>query len=125
MSLALSAASTGARSLAQATDPLSYGFTPARMWASAAALLALAGVAIGGWALARSRRRGANTRTGAIVALSAGAIAAPGGVLSLAVADGGPGTGNGVVGAGAAVVLGLGAIGLGWPALTRARRTVR
>ncbi|WP_020658970.1 DUF6223 family protein [Amycolatopsis benzoatilytica] len=118
------AAPAAAHVLAQAADPVSYGFTPARLWASAAALLALAGAVIGGLALSRSRRRlGNGGRRGAVVALSAGLVAVLGGVLSLAVADGGPGTGNGVVGAGAAVVLGLAAIGLGAPALVRSRRT--
>ncbi|GAA2383220.1 hypothetical protein GCM10010170_092040 [Dactylosporangium salmoneum] len=55
--------------------------------------------------------------------LAAGIAAAVVGALVLATADGGPGTGNGVVGAGMAVVLGLAAVVLGWLALTRARRT--
>jgi hypothetical protein len=42
-----------------------------------------------------------------------------------AVADGGPGTGNGVVGGAVALVLGLIATVLGWRALARSRRTGR
>jgi hypothetical protein len=38
-------------------------------------------------------------------------------------ADGGPGTGNGVVGGAAAFVLGLIAVAIGWLALSRFRRT--
>src|SRR4051794_41379230 len=48
---------------------------PARIWASAAALVALVGVVIGWRALARSRRRiGNGGRRGAVVALGAGLI---------------------------------------------------
>lgn len=109
--------------LAQSADS-TYGFTPMRGWASAAALLALVGAVAGGLALARSVRRIGNSgRKGAIVALVAGPIAVVSSVLNLAVADGGPGTGNGVVGAGVALVLGLVAISLGGPALARSRRT--
>ena len=46
-------------------------------------------------------------RLGAIVALVAGLIAVVNGGLVLAVANGGPGTGNGVVGGAVALVLGL------------------
>jgi hypothetical protein len=98
--------------------------TPARVWASAAALVALAGVVVGSRALARSRRR-PDTRgwTGAVVALVAGAVGAVNGGLVLAVADGGLGTGNGV--AGGALALGLGLVGavLGGLVLARSRRT--
>ena len=45
------------------------------------------------------------------------------GGLVLAVADGGPGTGNGVVGGALALVLGLIAMVLGGLALARSRRT--
>jgi hypothetical protein len=109
---------------AQSAEVGAYTLTAARFWATAAALLALAGVVIGGLALARSARRIGNGRTkGAMVALVAGLIAAVGGTLNLAVADGGPGTGNGVVGGAAALVLGLVATVLGRLALTRSRRT--
>jgi len=47
------------------------------------------------------------------------------GGLNLAIAKGGPGTGNGVVGAAAALVLGLIAMALGGLALARSRRTGR
>ncbi len=63
---------------------------------SSAALLGLAGAVIGGLALARSARRIGNSgKRGAVVALVSGLIAVLNGALNLAVADGGPGTGNG------------------------------
>jgi hypothetical protein len=88
-------------------------------------VLALAGVIIGGLALARpaSRFGTGSGRLGAIVALVAGLIAGANGGLNLALANGGPGTGNGVVGGAAAVVLGLIAVALGGLALARCRRT--
>ena len=95
-----------------------HGLTPRRLWATMAALVALAGVVLGGLALARP-----SGRRGALGALVAGLIAVVNGGLNLAVANGGPGTGNGVVGAAAAFVLGLIALALGWLALARYRRT--
>ncbi|MFI7677336.1 DUF6223 family protein [Actinophytocola sp. NPDC049390] len=92
-----------------------YGFTSARLVATVAALVGLAGVIVG--ALARSRSR----RGGALFAVATGALAAAGGVLTLVVADGGPGTGNGVVAGWAAVVLGPVAIALGGLVLARVR----
>ncbi|MET7665986.1 DUF6223 family protein [Streptomyces sp. NPDC005463] len=101
-----------------------YTLTAARFWATSAALLGLAGAVIGWRALARSIRRiGNGGRKGAIVALVSGLIAVVGGALNLAVADGGPGTGNGVVGGALALVVGLIAAVLGRLALTRSRRT--
>jgi Family of unknown function (DUF6223) len=101
-----------------------YGLTPRRLWATASAGLALAGVVIGALALRRSAGRPGNGRMGALVALVAGLIAVVNGGLNLAIATGGPGTGNGVVGGAAALVLGLMATALGVLALTRSRRRV-
>jgi hypothetical protein len=100
-----------------------YGLTPRRLWATAAAVVALVGVLIGGLALARpaSRFGTASGRLGAIVALVMGLIAAVNGGLNLAFANGGPGTGNGVVGGAAAFVLGLIALAIGGLALARCR----
>jgi hypothetical protein len=102
-----------------------YGLTLRRLWATAAAAVALVGVVIGGLALARSASRfGATSgRLGATVALAAGLIAVVNGALNLAMANGGPGTGNGVVGGAAAFVLGLIALALGALAQARLRRT--
>jgi hypothetical protein len=60
---------------------------------------------------------------GALEALVAGLIGVVNGGLNLAIAKGGPGTGNGVVGGAAALVLGLIAIVLAGIALARSRRT--
>jgi hypothetical protein len=57
------------------------------------------------------------------VALVAGLIAVVGGGLNLAFATAGPGTGNGVVGGAAALVLGGVAMVLGGLAISRSRRT--
>jgi hypothetical protein len=96
------------------------GLTPMRLWATTSAGLALMGAIIGGMAIYRAARRiGNHGRRGAIVALAAGLIAAVNGGLNLAVANGGPGTGNGVVGAAIAFVLGLIAVLLGGLALRR------
>jgi len=102
-----------------------YGLTPRRLWATTVALLTLAGVGIGGLALARpgSRVGTAAGPLGAILALAAGGIGAINGGLNLATARGGPGTGNGVVGGAAAFVLGLIAVTIGALALARSRRT--
>ena len=84
-----------------------YGPTSRRLWATAAGAIALVGVVVGGLALARSIRRiGNGGRLGATVALVAGPVAAINGGLVLAVANGGPGSGNGVVGGAGALMLG-------------------
>lgn len=102
-----------------------YGLTLRRLWATAAAVLALVGLAIGGLALTRPLNRfgAVSGPLGAIMALAAGFVAAANGGLNVAVATGGPGTGNGVVGGAAAFVLGLAAAATGWIALVRSRRT--
>jgi hypothetical protein len=118
------AAPAAAQVSAQSAEVGAYTLTAARFWATAAALLALAGVVVGRVALTRSVRRIGNGGTrGAIMALAAGVIAVVGGAVDLALADGGPGTGNGVVGGAAALVLGLIAAVLGWLALARSHRT--
>jgi hypothetical protein len=100
-----------------------YTLTAARVWATSAALLGIAGAVIGGLALARAVRRvGNGGRKGAVAALASGLIAMVGGALNLAVADGGPGTGNGVVGGALALVVGLLAMVFGGLALARSRR---
>lgn len=105
-------------------DKTVHGLTPRRLWATAASGLALVGFVCGGIAMNRAARRvGNHGRRGAIVALLVGPIAAINGGLNLAVASGGPGTGNGVVGGAAAFVLGLSALALGAMALTRSRRS--
>ncbi|MFB6958427.1 DUF6223 family protein [Streptomyces sp. NPDC056309] len=101
--------------------------TTGRLVGGTAALVALAGVVVGGLALARpAGRAGAgNRRSRALVALVAGLFGMVVGALNLAVADGGPGTGNGVVGGAMALVLGLIAAVLGRLALARSRRAAQ
>jgi hypothetical protein len=103
-----------------------YTLTTGRLVASVAALVALAGVVVGGLALARSagRTRIGPRRRGATVALVSGLTGMAVGALVVAVADGGPGSGSGIVGGFAALVLGLTATLLGRLALSRSRRTV-
>jgi uncharacterized protein DUF6223 len=100
-----------------------YGVTLRRLWATSAAGLALVGLAFGGLALARPFSRFGTASLRAIVGMAAGLVGAVNGGLNLAVANGGPGTGNGVVGAAAAFVLGLIAVAIGGLALARSRRT--
>lgn len=100
-----------------------HGMTTRRLWATAAALLGLLGVTLGGMAIYRAAHRiGNRGRGGASLALLSGLLASINGGLNLAVANGGPGTGNGVVGGAAAFVLGLIAMALGGFALARSRR---
>jgi|SRR6185436_10694621 len=96
-----------------------YGVTARRLWAIVADALALASLVVGGMALARP----ANRFAAAIVAVLGGLIAAINGGLLLAIADGGPGSGNGVIGAAGALVLGGLAVVVGGLAL--ARRTAQ
>jgi hypothetical protein len=109
---------------AQVSEPAAitvYGLTARRLWATTVVVLALVGVVVGGLAVGRPAGRfgTASVRVGAIVA---GVIAAINGGMVLAIANGGPGTGNGVVGGAGALVLGLIAIALGGLALARSRR---
>jgi hypothetical protein len=85
---------------------------------TSAAVLALAGVVVGGLALARSGSRQA------VIALALGLVGVIVGGLHGANAAGGLGTGNGLAGAVIAVVLGLIAVVLGGLALAAARRMV-
>jgi hypothetical protein len=103
-------------------------FGSGRLGPTLTALIALTGTVIGARALARARRRArsdtsigaTSARSGATAALVLGTIGLVLGVVFLAAADGGPGTGNGVVGSFAAIVLGPIAIVLG--GLARAGR---
>lgn len=110
-------------------QPIAVGasLTTGRLVGTTAALVALAGVVVGGLALARAIGRigHGNGKRGAVVALVAGLIGVVIGAVNLAVADGGPGTGNGVLGGALALVLGPAAAVLGRLALVRSRRTGR
>ena len=96
-----------------------YGATARRVWAGSVDAVALASVIAGGLALARPAKRFA----AAVMATLAGLIAAINGGLVLAVANGGPGSGNGVIGGAGALVLGALAVALG--GLAWARRAHR
>ena len=93
-------------------------FTGDRTVASVAALIALAGTVAGGLALARPAVRRS------VVALGAGAVGLLVGGLVVVTADGGPGTGNGIVGGYVALALGLLAVVCGGAALARTRRVM-
>jgi hypothetical protein len=99
------------------------GLTARRLWASIVALLALAGAIIGGRAVSRPSSSDIRSH-GAKLSVGLGLIGLVNGALNLALATGGPGTGNGVVGAAAAVVLGLVAVATGGIALSRTRRSL-
>jgi hypothetical protein len=101
-----------------------YTFTPERMAASFAALMALIGAVIGGLALARSAGRMGIGRRGAIAALVLAPIGFVIGGVVVATADGGLGTGNGLGGGVVAMMVGLIGMSLGGLALVRSRRTV-
>lgn len=99
-----------------------YTLSAGRIGASAAALLGLVGVIIGGVALARADRM-SNRASAAIAALAVGLISMTLGGLVAATAKGGIGTGNGLGGAYVALVVGLISTVLGGLALARSRRT--
>lgn len=110
--------------LSQSAVTTVQGMTSRRLWATTAGALALISVVIGGLALARSTNRfGTAGRLGVIAALAAGLMAVINGSLVLAVANGGLGSGNGVVGGAAALVLGLIGMVIGGLALGRSRRS--
>jgi hypothetical protein len=100
-----------------------------RLGPTVSALLGLIGAVIGGLAITRASGRNVASsgvatfieRNGANAALVLGVISLALGGLFLATADGGPGTGNGVVGSIAAIVLGLIALALSGLAHARER----
>jgi Kef-type K+ transport system membrane component KefB len=100
----------------------SYTLTGDRIVATAAALIALAGVIVGALARRRGRTGTGTGRRESIVAVAAGFVGMVAGAWVVATADGGPGTGNGIVGAWIAMALGVAALALGGLALTRTRR---
>lgn len=92
--------------------------TADRSVATVAAFVALAGLVVGGLAVAGRLRR--HRGAAPVVALVAGAVGLVVGGLVVVTADGGPGTGNGIVGGFAAVGFGAAAVLLG--GVARARR---
>ncbi|MBC7888309.1 MAG: hypothetical protein H7Z13_10490 [Ferruginibacter sp.] len=101
-----------------------YGLTARRIWALTYMVLALISVVIG-WRTLRQSAKGINILKGkkwVIVAIVAGMLAVINAVLNLATANGGPGTGNGVLGSAQALLLGLIGIILAGIAAARFRR---
>ncbi|MDG4828749.1 DUF6223 family protein [Solwaraspora sp. WMMD1047] len=92
-----------------------------RLGASIAAVLGLAGLVVGGLALARPAGRFGGRR-GATLAVTAGLLGLVVAGLVVATSDSGIGTGNGRGGAYLALVAGLLAVALGGLGLTRHRR---
>ncbi|GIJ23751.1 DUF6223 family protein [Micromonospora lutea] len=90
-----------------------------RLGSTVAALLGLAGVLVGGLALARPRA--GETRRGSL-ALAAGAVGLALGGLVVITSDSGIGTGNGRGGGYVALVVGLAAVLIGGVVLARSRR---
>jgi hypothetical protein len=107
--------------LSEPTAATVYGMTSRRLWALLVLVLALVGVIAGGLALVRPAFR----RLGGLAGLATGLIAGVNGGLVLAVAEGGPGSGNGVIGGAGALVLGVLAMALGGLARVRYRRARR
>lgn len=99
--------------------------TPGRLWSAAGAVSGLAGMAVGVLAVVRSRRRiGNGGRRGAFVSVATGLIGVVVGAWVVAAAEGGPGTGYGIVGGYVSLAVGIVAAGLGALTLMRARRVL-
>jgi len=101
-----------------------YGLTLKRQFALVALGLALLSL-ISGWRT--FRKSAAHTsilhgKSWPVVAIVSGLIAVLGSVLNLATSNGGPGSGNGVLGSAQALVLGLTGMFLGGLAMVRFRR---
>jgi hypothetical protein len=101
-----------------------YGLTSKRQFALLALGMALISVVFGWRAFRKSASRISvfNRKNGPIVAIVTGLMAVIGGGLNLATANGGPGSGNGVLGSAQALVLGLTGMFLGGLAMVRFRR---
>lgn len=103
--------------------PSVYAMSSGRLMASAAGLMGLIGIVVGGLALRSAGHVGAGSgRRGAIVALVLGLVGIALGTLVVSTAGGGVGTGNGLGGGIVAIVMGLMAMVLGGLALARFRR---
>ena len=101
-----------------------YGLTSKRQFALVALGLGLLSVIFGWRTFRKSARHTSilNGKSWPIVAIVTGLMAVIGSVLNLATANGGPGSGNGVLGSAQALVLGLTGTLLGGMAIVRFRR---
>ncbi|HEY5848464.1 MAG TPA: DUF6223 family protein [Microlunatus sp.] len=106
----------------QQTDVGAYTLTTGRLWPLVAIVLGLVGVFSGGLGLARSATRAGARNRCPFVALAAGLAGTVVGGLVVAAADGGPGTGYGIVGGWLALAIGLIGLVLSGLALARSRR---
>jgi peptidoglycan/LPS O-acetylase OafA/YrhL len=108
--------------IAQADTP-AYALTAGRLWSLVAAAIGLIGVVMGGLARIRALGGTKNQRRNAFLALLTGLAGSVIGGVVVVFADGGPGSGSGIVGGYLALVIGLLAIALGWLSLKRPIRT--
>jgi Family of unknown function (DUF6223) len=109
--------------LAQPTTVTAYTMTAGRLWSLVGVVLGVTGVVVGGLALAR--HAGRSRRRTAVAALVAGLAGAVVGAFVVAAAEGGPGTGYGVVGGWVALVVGVIAAVLGGLAIATDRASAR
>ena len=96
-----------------------HGLTARRLWATTTMALAIVSAVLACWGWLRPTSRFGTAR-GRRATMVLGSIAVLSGGLVLAVANAGPGSGNGVVGGAAALVLGAFAVGLAGLAVRRA-----
>jgi len=101
-----------------------YGLTSKRQFALVALGMALISVVFGWRTIRKSTSRISvlSKKNGPIIAIITGMMAVIGGGLNLATANGGPGSGNGVLGSAQALVLGLTGMFLGGLAMVRFRQ---
>ncbi|SDQ71857.1 DUF6223 family protein [Thermostaphylospora chromogena] len=120
-----SAAPAAAHVLAQPDPVGAYTLTAGRFWSLAGALLGLVGLVVGRLALSRPAGRvgAVARRRRADAAVAAGTACLIIGGLVVAAAEGGPGTGYGIVGGFIDLAIGLIAVVLGGVARARSRRT--
>jgi hypothetical protein len=123
--IALAAPAT-AQAQADATAAGVTYLSAGRVTAIVAALLGLLGVVVAGWSLAhREQRRGEQVHRPGLMALSVGALAVVLGVVVVASADGGLGTGSGLGGGLVAALIGVVAMVLGGLVVRRHSRTAQ
>lgn len=101
-----------------------YGLTSKRQFALIAMALALLSVILGWRTFRKSAARTSilHGKSWPVIAIVSGLVAVIGSILNLATSNGGPGSGNGVLGSAQALVLGLTGMFLGGLAIVRFRR---
>ncbi|MGS0684966.1 DUF6223 family protein [Nakamurella sp. GG22] len=119
--LALASPAAADTALQQA-DTSAYTLTAGRLWSLVAAAVGLIGLVTGGAARARILGGPRTQRRKAILALVAGLAGSVIGGTVVLFADGGPGSGSGIVGGLLAVLIGLLAMAVGGRVLKRSHR---